>query len=291
MEDFLTQVNTWGKGSFFKYGFLETLFFMVVFLTISFVLKRVLSRYIRHKVQVNTQVILRLVNIVITIIAGYACLSLLEPFDTVLSKIWGSAGIVAVVVGLAAQEAMGNFVNGILIGTFKPFKIGDLIKVNNGEYEGYVVDISTRDTVIQTYENTKIMIPNSIMNKAVLENVSSAHNIKGNFLELSISYDSDIDLAIQIITQEAMKHPNYLDIRSAEERSLQHPPIVVRLTAFNDSSMTLRTTIYSKNNAEGYAMLCDLRVAIKKRFDQQGIIFPHPHRDVTIHDHRTPKDN
>ena len=78
------------------------------------------------------------------------------------------------------------------------FKIGDLVKVNQGEYEGYVVDISLRDTVIQTYENTKVIIPNSVMNKAVLENVSLNDNTKGNFLELDISYESDMDKAMRL---------------------------------------------------------------------------------------------
>ena len=277
MFELLQSINNWGKGTLFKYGFLETLVIMLIFLCITMIIKRLLNKSILQHIKVNTPFTLRIVKIISYTILIYACLSLLTPFESVLSKVWGSAGILAVVLGLAAQEAMGNFVNGMMISTFKPFKIGDLVKINGGEYEGYVQDISLRHTIIQTYENTKIVIPNSIMNKAVLENVSSNDNTKGNFLEFDISYESDIDLAIAIIKEEVLKHPNFLDHRSQEDIENGVEPVVVRFTRFNDSSITLRTTVYSKTNAEGVALLSDLRIAVKKHFDQAGVEFPYPH--------------
>lgn len=257
---------------------------MLIFGVIALILKKLFFRYIKKKNIVNDRFILRTVRITVNIIAIYACLSLLTPFDSVLGKIWGSAGIIAVVIGLAAQESMGNFVNGILITSFKPFKIGDLVKVNNGEYEGYVVDISLRDTVIRTYENTKIIIPNSTMNKAVLENVSLSNNTKGNFLLLNVSYKSDLDKAMRIMKEEIMRHPDYVDARTKEDIEKHVEPVIVRLTSFNESSLTLRTTVYSKDSSEGFAMLSDLRLSIKQRFDQEGIEFPFPHRTIIYQD-------
>ncbi|MEG0274170.1 mechanosensitive ion channel family protein [Amedibacillus sp. YH-ame10] len=278
----LKTINDIGKGTFFNYGLLGTIIIMLIFLCSTYILIRILSRIIKTKQLANEKFILRLVKIVLYTIAIYACLSLLKPFESVLSKIWGSAGILAVVFGLAAQEALGNMVNGLLISTFKPFRIGDLVKVNNGEYEGYVADISLRDTVIKTYENTRIIIPNSVMNKAVLENVSRSGNAKGNFLMLEIGYESDLDKAMCIIQEEVMRHPNYQDARTPEDIANCIPPVIVRVIDFNESGLQLRTTIYSKNNAEGFAMLSDLRISIKKRFDQEGISFPYPHRTVVM---------
>lgn len=282
MLDIYQNINTWGEGTIFKYGFLDSLIIMFIFLILALIIVKTISRYIKKKVKVNTKVALRMCRVVTYTIAIYACLTLFSPFESVLGKIWGSAGILAVVIGLAAQEAMGNFVSGMLITTFKPFKIGDLVKVNNGELVGFVVDISLRDTVIRTYENTKIVIPNSVMNKAILENVSAIGSSKANFLELDIAYDSDIDTAMRIIKEEIMAHPNFLDAREDEEIQQNVSPVITRFTSFNDSSITLRTSVYSKNNAEGFAMLSDLRISIKRRFDAEGISFPFPQRTVTI---------
>lgn len=282
------EINNIGKNNIFQYGFLDTIILVAIFLCIISILKRMLYRYVRKKEMINERFILRIIKIVLYIIGTYACLSLLKPFDSILSKIWGSAGILAVVLGLAAQESLGNIVNGMLISTFKPFHIGDLVKVNNGEYEGYVVDISLRDTVIQTYENTKIIIPNSTMNKAVLENVSRSGNAKGNFLSLEIGYDCDLDKAICIIQEEIMRHENYVDARSAQDVASGIAPVIVRVVDFNESGLQLRTTVYSKTNAEGFAMLSDIRIAIKKRFDKEGIQFPYPHRTVLYKQEETP---
>lgn len=286
--DILKTINDIGKGTWFRYGLIDTIASMIIFLVLAYVIKRILFKYVQRHVKVNGKFVCRMIKITLYTIAVYACLSLLTPFSDVLAKVWGSAGIIAVVLGFAAQESMGNFVNGLLITTFKPFKIGDLVKVNNGEYEGYVVDISLRDTVIKTYENTRIIIPNSTMNKAVLENVSLNNNSKANFLTLDISYESDIDLAMRIIAEEVKKHPSFLDPRSEEDIANGVPEVIIRLTSFNDSSISLRATVYSISNAEGFAILCDLRYSIKKRFDEAGIEFPYPHRTVT---YKTKKDN
>lgn len=280
----LQEINTWEKGTLFKYSLLGTIIMMLLFLILIWFIKKLIFRFIKKKHIVNDRFLIRTIRITLNVILIYSCLSLLTPFDNVLGKIWGSAGILAVVIGLAAQESMGNFINGILITSFKPFKIGDLVKVNNGEFEGYVVDISLRDTVIRTYENTKIIIPNSIMNKAVLENVSLSNNIKGNFLILCISYDSDIQKAMGIIKEEVMHHPDYVDARSEEEIKAGIDSVIIRFTSFNDSSISLRATVYSKNSSKGFAMLSDLRLSIKARFDKEGIEFPFPQRTVMIKD-------
>ncbi len=73
--------------------------------------------------------------------------------------------------------------------------------------------------VIPSYKHTKIHVSSfpTVMNKAVLENISEAPETNANFLFLQISYESDLDKAMQIIREEAEKHPHYMDIRNAEE--------------------------------------------------------------------------
>lgn len=81
--------------------------------------------------------------------------------------------------------------------------------------------------------------------------------------------------------EEIIRHPAYVDPRSEDDLRNHVEPVIIRLTSFNDSSLTLRATVYSRDNSEGFAMLSDLRIAIKKRFDKEGIEFPYPHRTIT----------
>lgn len=283
-HDWITTITTWGTNNeFTKYSVFTTICTVIVLLLTARILNHLCIRIIEKNYKhTNIKFVLRLKTILIYIIAGYAILDLFIPFQTILKTLLASGGVLAVVIGLAAQEAAGNFVNGVMIAIFKPFKIGDLIKVNNGELVGTVVDISIRHTIIKTYENTKIVVPNSVMDKAILENVTAVGNQKGNFLELEISYESNLDQAMKIIEEEVMKHPNYMDARSSEEKKKHIPSVITRLIEFGESGMRLKTTVYSKNNAEGFAMLSDLRIAIKKRFDEAGIDIPYPHRTIVM---------
>ena len=165
---------------------------------------------------------------------------------------------------------------------FKPFKIGDIIKFHDGNFIGTVKDISLRHTVIQTLENTNLIIPNSQINKAILENISRTGEVyKANFLTIGISYESDLDLAMKIIEEEVCKHKNFVDGRTEEQKQNNVPIVTTRLTSFGDSSMNLKTTVYSLDHGSGVSMLSDLRISIKKRFDKEGIEIPYPHRTIT----------
>lgn len=282
-QDMFTEINTWATGTYLEYSILATIIFIFVILICAKVMVYLIRKgFERHYKGANQKVMLRLCKILIYAIAIYSILILFKPFQGVLTTVAAFGGVMTVVVGFAAQEAAGNFVNGLMITIFKPFKIGDLIKVNNGELVGTVVDISIRHTIIKTFENTKIVVPNSVMDKAVLENVTAVGDQKANFLEMEISYESDIDLAMRIIEEEVIQHPNFMDIRSAEEKKKNAPAVTIRLIAFNESGMQLKATVYSKNNAEGFAMLSDLRIAIKKRFDEAGVEIPYPHRTIVM---------
>lgn len=79
------------------------------------------------------------------------------------------AGILAIITGLASQEALANIVSGIFIISFKPFKIGDIIRIDESK-TGTVTDITLRHTIIRNYQNNMIVIPNSIINKEKIVN-------------------------------------------------------------------------------------------------------------------------
>lgn len=273
------------QSGFLKYDVVQTGINLFLIIFIAFITNHILKNFINKHNQKNRRFLLRIRTITISAFALYGIFSQFTAFSDIIKALAASTGVITLALGLAAQDAVGNFVNGLMITAFHPFKIGDLIKITDYQLTGYVVDISIRHTVIKTFENTEIIIPNSTMNKAILENISSVDHLKANFLELDISYESDIDKALKIIEEEVMAHPNYKDIRTKTDVENGVQPVTTRLVDFLDSSMHLKTTIYSKDNAEGYAMLSDLRIAIKRRFDQEGIIIPYPHRTIEMKEH------
>lgn len=193
--------------------------------------------------------------------------------------LFASAGIVAAIIGFASQAAFSNIISGIFIVIFKPFRVDDLITVGNN-MQGVVEDITLRHTVIRNFENRRIVIPNSVISNEIIVNSTITDEKVCVYLEIGISFDSDIDQAIAIMRDEAMKHPNCIDNRTAEDIEKGDPMVRVRVIGFGESSVNLRAWIWANTSGEGFEMKCDLFRSIKLRFDKQGVELPYPHRTI-----------
>ncbi|MEM6396495.1 MAG: mechanosensitive ion channel family protein [Bacteroidota bacterium] len=189
-----------------------------------------------------------------------------------------SAGLLTVVVGFAAQSALSNLVGGFFIIIFKPFRVNDRVTING--IGGVIEDISLRHTVIRDFENRRVIIPNSKVSDDVIINADYAEERICRFIEIGISYDSEIDLAKHIMQDEVKNHPLNIDIRTEEQIEAGAPRVVVRVLSLGDSSVNLRAWAWAKDQADAFAMGCDLIERIKKRFDREGIEIPFPHRTL-----------
>ena len=193
--------------------------------------------------------------------------------------LFAGAGILAIIIGFAGQHAFSNIISGIFIIIFKPFRVGDLIRIGEA-YFGNVEDITLRHTVILNFENKRIIIPNSLISSETLINDTIEDHKICRWMEFGISYDSDVDKAIKIIQEEAQNHPNCLDNRTNDEKKLGIPQVIVRLVSFGDFSINLRAYGWAKSTSEAFVLHTDINKTIKKRFDQEGIEIPFPYRTI-----------
>lgn len=150
------------------------------------------------------------------IIGGLFGLLAIPSLHGVAQTALGGAGVIAIIVGVSSQEALSNLIGGMFIIAFKPFKVGDVVAIDN-TIEGTVTDITLRHTVIRTWKNRMIVIPNSIINKEKLVNYDMGEEKCCEYVEMNISYDSDVDLAKEILREECESHPLILDNRTEEE--------------------------------------------------------------------------
>src|SRR5882757_3528454 len=114
------------------------------------------------------------------------------------------AGVLAAIVGFASQSAFSNIVSGIFLVIFKPFSVGDRVKIGQ-LYTGDVEDITLRHVVIKDFENRRIVIPNTVISNEVILNSTIVDEKICVFAELGISLESNIDAAQKIIQEEATK--------------------------------------------------------------------------------------
>ncbi len=195
------------------------------------------------------------------------------------TALFAGAGIIAVIVGFASQKAFSNIISGIFILIFKPFRIGDIIRFSDGK-QGAVEEITLRHTIIRDFENRRIIIPNSIISDETIVNSNINDEKIRKHIIFSISYDSDIDKAIEIIREEALKHPRCIDNRSDEAKENNDPVVVVRLVQLADFSVNLKAYVWAETNDDAFVLNCDLLKSVKERFDKEGIEIPFPYRTI-----------
>ncbi len=218
---------------------------------------------------------------VLIYMVGFSFAIMMVPFLKPLAQsILAGAGILAIAIGFAAQQALGNIISGVFIVISKPYQINDRISLNDG-LRGVVEDISLRHTVIRNFENQRIIIPNSIISNQVLINSNFTDTKICRFVDVGISYGSDIDLAKKIMAEEIQNHPQNIDNRLPEDIENGVPRVMVRLLELTDSSVNLRAWAWAANAPDAFVMQCDVLESIKKRFDKEGIVIPFPQRTVS----------
>jgi small conductance mechanosensitive channel len=215
-------------------------------------------------------------------IIGFAwAISEVPYLKTLSSSLLAGAGVLAVAMGLASQQALSNIVAGLFIIIFKPFRINDRLKINKDHVlQGVVEDITLRHTVIRDFENRRIVIPNAVISQEILINADLGEDKIIKYIEFPISFKADIDFVKQIMREEILKHPLQIDPRSEEDIEKGEVEVNVRIIALGEYYMTIRAWACAKNAVEGFVLYCDLLENIKKRFDAEGVELPYPKREI-----------
>lgn len=210
-----------------------------------------------------------------------AFLSLIPGMEKVSNSILASAGILAMAVGLASQEALSNIVGGMFIIFSRPFKVGDYIKVDE-VVVGTVMEITLRHTIIRNIENRMILIPNSKINSSTIINSSYGDSSTCSFIDVGVSYTTNLDFAIEVMRDEIMKNHYLIDHRSDVEKTAKVPQVVIRVTELGDSAINLRAWAWASTSNNALIMKQELLKAIKERFDQEQIEIPYPYFNQII---------
>ncbi|MGM0770285.1 MAG: mechanosensitive ion channel family protein [Halobacteriota archaeon] len=195
--------------------------------------------------------------------------------------LFAGAGFAGIVIGMAAQNTLSNIIAGVALATFRPFRVGDLLTIHE-EY-GRVTDITLGYTKIRTWDNRRLNIPNHIISDEAIINWSIDDPTVNWTVGIGISYDSDIDIARRIMIEEGYKHPevmNYVDLLRYQPYAQPGDEVSVLVTELADFSVNLKLYVWVRDRSVAYATGCQLKEAIKKRFDAEGVEIPFPYRTI-----------
>ena len=258
-------------------GFIITFLITVI---IAKIFTTILEKLVDHAMKKDARAsmpfkyLLKILRTVIYVIATFAILMNVKPLQSVSTAILGATSVMTVVVGLAAQETFGNFIAGFFIVIYQPFHVGDMVNLPEKNISGTVIEITFRHTILNTIENTKIIVPNSTMNSAIVEDKAFGQKTYIRYLVLSVAYNTDIDKLERVITDVVINTDGVIDTRSAEAKE-KNLPINITVNEFLDSGIQIRFPFTTKSLGKSVETASKIRKALLVAFRENGIEIPY----------------
>lgn len=222
---------------------IQALFIIVITIFIALWISRIFENKLMRAEQMNMNmrvVLTKLIRIVLLFVAILIALSAVGLDITLLSVFGGALGVG---LGFGLQKIASNYVSGFIILLDKSMKIGDVIAID--KHYGVVQDLRSRYMILSKLDGTNVIIPNeTLITTAVINHSLKEHRGRAQLI-FTISYDSPLELAIQLIREIALK----------QKRVLQVPAPDTLIRGFGEQGVELALTVWIADPEKGVGSL------------------------------------
>lgn len=241
--------------------FIRILFILIVGISsihvVSFMVKRSLRKQLsRQRMMLISRTIVYTGYIGIVFIV-------IREMNYDLTALFGAAGVVGIVIGVASQTSIGNIISGLFLVSEKSFELGDVVRI--GDKSGTVYSIDLLSIKIKTFDNLLIRIPNQTVISTELINVTRFPVRRLDFL-IGVAYKEDLRKVKTVLENVARNNP----------LCLEEPEPIIIFKNFGASSVDLTFGVWFEK-ANYTAVRNSVFMEIKEAFDHEGIEIPYPH--------------
>jgi small-conductance mechanosensitive channel len=207
-------------------------------------------------------------------------LIILSTLGISITPLITALGVGGLAVALALQDTLANLFAGIHILMEKSIRVGDFVRLETGQ-EGYVEDITWRTTRVRMLPNNIVVIPNSKLAQSVITNYYLPEKRMSLLVPIGVSYSSDPVKVEKVLVEEAKKAVGEVPGLLGEPE-----PFVRFIPGFGESSLDFTLICQVKEFVDQYLAQHELRKRIFKRFQEEGIEIPFPHRTVYLREEK-----
>lgn len=215
-------------------------------------------------------IFVNLVRGLVWIIGG---ITVLAALGVSIAPLVTTLGVSGLVIGLALQDTLGNLFSGIQVVLSKQIRTGDFVRLETGQ-EGFVHDVTWRNTTIKTLADDLVIVPNATLGKSLVTNFTSMEEQTTTWVELGVAYDSNLD-AVERVTLDVAREV----LNTAEGAVADFEP-TLRFTEFGENGMKLRVSLRAQTYGDRFALRHEFIKRLHARYAEEGIVIPYPQRVV-----------
>ncbi|MFY9089394.1 mechanosensitive ion channel domain-containing protein [Arcobacter aquimarinus] len=196
-----------------------------------------------------------------------------------LSSLTILVGALSVGIGFGLQNIVSNFISGIILIFEKSIQVGHIIEISTG-LRGKVSQINMRSSVVTTFDNIDIIIPNSTLIQNNVINLTFSDDIRRLNVPFGVAYGCDIDEVIKIVL-DSLQTSNLIYIRNMPQKAPK-----VRMTSMNTSSIDFELLVWISENPDengvGSSNMSDFLIFLYKTLQKNNIEIPFPQMDIHL---------
>ncbi len=215
------------------------------------------------------------VNIARVAVFVIGALVALAAVDVSIAPLLTAAGVGGLAIALALQDTLGNLFAGLQVVLSKQIKPGDFIRLETGQ-EGWVHDVTWRNTTIKQISNDLVIVPNSVIGKSLVTNFTSMDEQHSVTVPFSVAYDEDLDRVERVVGEVACG-----TLAGTPGAVLECEPIV-RFREFGDWAIHGVVILRAASYADRAVLVHDFMKHLHARFLAEGIEFPYPKSEVAL---------
>jgi small conductance mechanosensitive channel len=278
LQDWLTRAGDWLRtnGASLVFQALSVLLILLVFWIVARVGRAAVRRGLdRSKLGVSSLARDFFIKMTGRLIMLLGLIIAIAQLGIEIAPLLAGLGIAGFVVGFALQDTLSNFASGLMILVYRPFDVGDVIEA--GGVMGTVDQMNLVSTMVLTFDNQLLVVPNKQIWGGVIRNVTHQDKRRVD-MTFGIGYSDDVPKAEKVLTEIVTSH----------EKVLKEPEPVIRLHELGESSVNFVVRPWAKTD-DYWDVYWDITREVKRRFDEEGISIPFPQRDVHLH-HAAPSE-
>lgn len=254
---------------------LETLLIILKFSILGligiFIVELVFKKFKFIKNKISFIFLKNLLKLFIILVVVFNIGMLFEGFRQASKTALLSSGFLIAALAFAFQKGFENVIAGFMMSIFPSFALGDRINLVDRNIVGFVEDITTRHTVIRTFYNTKLIVPNSVISNEIIENSNMAVDRVGSPIDIAIMPGEDIDKAIEIMELIIEEHDKTLDTRDDKGKVNGERHTKVYINRVDQYGINLRATIWTIDVNDNFETSSQIRQKIINKFKEEKI--------------------
>ena len=249
---------------------LQIIITLFVVIIIGKVFKRLLKNQILGKLNINPANRETFANVISYFTGAILFILFLQYFGVNFSTLAVIGGGLGLGIGIGLQDIIKNFISGLTLLFERPLKPGDFIEIEG--IRGYIQEISTRSTVVQTQDGSDIFIPNSYLINHRFTNWTYNTFTARIIIAVEVAYGSDLVMVTELILQSAYQ----------ESRVLSDPSPEVLFMGFGESGLQFELRAWINPIDQEPQIRSNLNFTIEYLFREHNITIPFPQRDLWL---------